>query len=156
MIRVRIVAVGKIREKFLIDGIAEYVKRAKRWADVTIAEVDDYAVKEGKAGAESIAMEREADAILPLVRGYCVALDIDGKTLSSPEFADRIGQAAQSSSDVTLVIGGSYGLSPRVKARADLRLSYGRVTFPHALVRLMTAEQVYRALSILNGHPYHK
>ena len=154
--RVQIVAVGKLKEKFYADAVAEYVKRCARFAPVSIAEVSDYRVKESEKSAPSLAMEKEADAILPLLSGYVVVLDIAGRTMSSPDFAQVLQSGFEKAGTVTFVIGGSYGLSDRVKKRADLRLSFGPATFPHQLARVMLAEQVYRGLTILNHLPYHK
>ena len=154
--KIKLVAVGKVKERFFADGIAEYLKRCGRWVDVSVIEIDDCAVKENAVGARTLAMEREADKILPVLGGFVIALDIDGKTLTSEELASAVKKGLETSGEVCFVIGGSYGLSPRVKNRADLRLSFGRVTFPHQLVRQMTAEQIYRSLTLIAGHPYHK
>lgn len=155
--KIKIVAVGKIKEHFFEDGIAEYLKRCARWADVSVTEVPDYAVKEDAAGARRLSMQKEATAILPLLKGYCVVLDAAGIVLDSVALSDKLSQGlALRGGEATFVIGGSYGLDGSVKARADLLLSFGKTTFPHQMVRLMTAEQIYRSLTIKAGHPYHK
>jgi len=154
--RIQIVAVGKIKERFYADAVAEYVKRASRFAPTSVVEVSDYRVKESEKSAPQLAMEKEADAILPHLAGYVVVLDIAGRAMSSPEIARLLQTGFEKEGTVTFVIGGSYGLSDRVKSKADLRLSFGPATFPHALARVMIAEQTYRGLTILNHLPYHK
>ena len=154
--RVQIVAVGKLKEKFYADAVAEYVKRTSRFVPITVSEVSDYRVKESDKSAARIAMEHEADAIFPMLAGRIVVLDIGGKTLSSPQLASYLKESFESHGTVTFVIGGSYGLSDRVKSAAHLRLSFGPATFPHQLARVMLCEQIYRAETILNNLPYHK
>lgn len=157
MIKVNVVAVGKVKEKYFLDGIAEYSKRLKRYCDFSIIElaeenynkVDDAIIKTIK--------EKEGEKILANLKGYVVAMAIEGKKFSSPKLAQLIKQTADIGSGViTFVIGGSYGLSDQVKSKADCLMSFSDMTFPHTLFRLMLTEQVYRAFSINGGSAYHK
>ncbi len=143
-----ILCVGKIKEKYFTDGIAEYAKRLSRFCDFSIVEIPD------EAGDAEV--KKESDSLLTKFRGYVVLLDIGGKELSSPEFADIIDRAYLTAPEITFVIGGSRGVDDRIRARADLRVSFGRVTYPHQLMRLILSEQIYRAFNILAGTPYHK
>jgi 23S rRNA (pseudouridine1915-N3)-methyltransferase len=150
MKKINIVCVGKIKEKYIADGIAEYLKRASRFASVNIIELNDYATNSAEC------VRKESDEILAAIRGYVIALDIFGAQKSSEEIALTLDKAFVSNPEVTFVIGGSCGYDDRVRAAADLRLSFGRATFPHQLMRLMLSEQIYRALTITAGTPYHK
>lgn len=148
MKKVNVVCVGKIKEKFFAGGIEEYKKRVSRFAELNFIEIKDFPTPDEK--------KRECDLILPKLQGYVILLDIGGKTLSSEELAEHMERAYLTQPVVTFVIGGSEGVDERVRLRADLRLSFGRVTFPHQLMRLMLSEQIYRAFTITEGLPYHK
>lgn len=150
MKKVNLVCVGKIKESYLREGISEYVKRISRFAQVNIKELPDFATEDNSC------IKKESDLILKELSGYVVILDINAKLLDSVELSKKIDSAFITNSEVTFVIGGSKGYDDRVRAKADLALSFGRVTFPHQLMRLMTLEQIYRAFSILEGMPYHK
>jgi 23S rRNA (pseudouridine1915-N3)-methyltransferase len=158
--QIQIVAVGKLKESYLVQGIAEYTKRLGPYAKLQIVELQDEKAPESMSAAEERQVrEREGERILAALRpeAYVVALAIDGKALSSEELAARLEElATYGRSQVAFVIGGSLGLAPAVLARAELRLSFGRMTLPHQLMRLVLAEQVYRAFKILRGEPYHK
>lgn len=148
MKKVNVVCVGKIKEKFFAGGIEEYKKRVSRFAELNFIEIKDFPTPDE--------IKRECDLILPKLHGYVILLDIGGKTLSSEELAEHMERAYLTQPVVTFVIGGSEGVDERVRLRADLRLSFGRVTFPHQLMRLMLSEQIYRAFTITEGLPYHK
>lgn len=148
MKKVNLVCVGRIKEKFLADGIAEYAKRLTRFCDFTFTELADV------AGEDEV--KKESDAILSKLRGYVIVCDIGGKTLSSPELSAAMENAYLRTPEITFVIGGSEGFDDRVRKKADLRMSFGRVTFPHQLMRLILTEQIYRAFNIAAGTPYHK
>ena len=150
MKKINIVCVGKLKEQYLKDGIAEYQKRLGRYATVTTKELVDFATD------SDLCVEKESTAILSALKGFVIALDIGGKQLSSEEFATVMDKAFITNSEITFVIGGSKGYDDRVRAKADLRLSFGKVTFPHQLIRLMLFEQIYRGFSITEGTPYHK
>ena len=157
---IKIIGVGKIKEKFYRAAIAEYAKRLGRYCKFEVGEVPDEKAPEKLSEAEMAAvMEKEGERILQKIkdRDYVFALAIKGKERSSEEFAKEINQlATYGKSDLTFVIGGSLGLSPAVIKRADQQISFGRFTLPHQLMRVVLSEQVYRAFTIINGLPYHK
>ena len=137
--------VGKIKESFYREAVAEYAKRLSRFAKLEIKEI-----------AENSSLETEADDILRAVKGYTVALCVEGEKLSSERLAGKLKKLEDAGKEITFVIGSSCGLSERVKAAADYRLSFSDMTFPHQLMRVILAEQVYRAYMINAGATYHK
>lgn len=150
MITIEILAVGKIKEKFFTDAIKEYEKRLSRYCKFKITEVTDFA-----DGQDAIS--KEADLILPKIKGLCVPLCIEGKELSSEQLAKFIGdKTVTGTSHITFIIGGSSGLDERVKQKADFKLSFSKMTFPHQLMRVILSEQIYRAFKIINNENYHK
>lgn len=153
----KIVAVGKIKDGFYKDAIAEYVKRTSRFCTVEIVEVAE-SFFNGEPSAKDIEkiINAEGQSILAKTEGYVVATDIQGKQFTSEELSKHITANKQNYSTFTFVIGGSYGLSQEVKQRADLRLSFGKITLPHQLFRVILCEQLYRACCIENNVPYHK
>ena len=157
MIKVNVVAVGKVKEKYFLDGINEYAKRLSRFCDFSIIEIaEENYVKVDDALINTI-KEKECDKILPHLKGHVIAMAIEGVKLSSVKFAEYIKRLTDSGSGViTFVIGGSYGLSDRIKNKADKLLSFSDMTFPHTLFRLMLTEQIYRAFAIIGGSQYHK
>ena len=158
--KVKIVTVGKLKEKYLKDGIAEYSKRISRFATVEMVELADEKTPDRASDSENEKiLDLEGNRILSKIgdREFVVVLAIEGKTLSSEEFSKQLEQASINGySTLTFVIGGSLGLSPQVKNRANLSLSFGRLTLPHQLMRLVLVEQIYRAFTIQQGSPYHK
>ena len=151
--KVNIVCVGKIKEKFFTDAILEYQKRLSRFCTFNIVEVDEASAVTNLEKKSEI----EGERLLAKCKGVIVALDGAGKMLSSPEIADFIKQKEISgSSEMSFVIGGSNGLSKQVLEKAALKLSFGKITFPHQLFRVVLAEQICRAFTILNNMPYHK
>ena len=158
--RITLIAVGKIRETYLVQGIAEYLKRLTRYATVTIVEVAEEQAPETLSPAEQAQVRaRESDRLLRAVRDgqYVIALAIEGRQFTSEAFADHLQQLAVTGhADLALLIGGSLGLDATVLRRANLQLSFGKMTFPHQLMRLIVLEQVYRAFKIMKGEPYHK
>lgn len=151
--KINVVAIGKIKEDFLKNGIAEYQKRMTRFSDFNIIEFNE--APPSKSESEQIAFE--CAEILPKLKGVVIATDIDGKQLSSVELSRFIDEkAVGGASEFTFVIGGSFGLDKKIKDMAALRLSFSKMTFPHQLFRLMLCEQIYRALTISNRLPYHK
>ncbi|MHB9093968.1 MAG: 23S rRNA (pseudouridine(1915)-N(3))-methyltransferase RlmH [Eubacteriales bacterium] len=157
---IRFIAVGKVREKYIADGIGEFLKRLKPFADVGIQEVPDEKAPEGLSpGAIEQITAREGERILQQIKNNqtVVALAIEGKPLSSEQLAGMIaGWGLEGKSDLAFVIGGSLGLHKTVLDRADTVISFGKMTFPHQLMRLMLLEQIYRAFKINRGEPYHK
>ena len=158
--KIKIVTVGKLKEKYLRDGIAEYSKRISRFAAVEMIELADEKTPDRASDSENEKiLDLEGNRILSKIgdREFVVVLAIEGKTLSSEEFSKQLEQASINGfSTLTFVIGGSLGLSPQVKKRANLSLSFGRLTLPHQLMRLVLVEQIYRAFTIQQGSPYHK
>ena len=160
MITIKMICVGKMREKYYTDAFAEYEKRLGGYCRFELTEPaeirlgDDPSEKDIARG-----LEKEADVILKAVPSdaFVVALCVEGKQLSSPAFAGLIRDRENSGKPkLCFIIGGSYGLAPAVKARADLRLSMSEMTFPHHLARVMLAEQIYRGFKILEGSAYHR
>lgn len=157
MIRYKIVAVGKIKENYLKEAISEYAKRISRFAAMEIVEVEEtfFNGEPSEKEKEKI-LQEEGKRILAKVEGCVVALDIDGTQLTSTQLSQRLEALQQNFSCLTFVVGGSYGLSQDVKNAAQLRLSFGKITLPHQLCRVVLAEQLYRACTIRNNVPYHK
>lgn len=157
---IKIIGVGKLKEKYLKQGIAEYAKRLGKFCKFEIVEVPDEKAPEKLSAAEMEGVkEKEGERILAKIRDkeYVYALAIEGKERSSEEFAQEIAQlTTYGRSDITFVIGGSLGLSPAVLKRAETKISFGRFTLPHQLMRLVLSEQIYRSFMINNGSPYHK
>lgn len=153
LLHLKVVAVGKIKERYLQEGIAEYRKRLRPYARLTIEEVPDEPLRDGGRKAKEIEGERIlARAGAP---AYLAALDRGGKVYSSEEFAAWLGEREMAGKEVVFVIGGTTGLSEQVLEKADACLSFSRLTFPHQLFRLFLLEQIYRAFKILRGEPYH-
>ncbi|CDE71749.1 MAG TPA: 23S rRNA (pseudouridine(1915)-N(3))-methyltransferase RlmH [Clostridiales bacterium] len=154
--KIKILAVGKIKEKWYAEALAEYVKRLDRFAAVEIFEADEGDVRDTGEASVNAALKKEAEQILPRLQGYTVALDIDGRQMSSTEIASLIHREKMNNSVFTFVVGGSHGLHRSVKDAARLRLSFGKITLPHTLCRVVLAEQVYRAFMINANSVYHK
>ena len=147
----KIICVGKIKEKFFVDAINEYSKRISKYTKLEIIEISDEA-------NESIALKKEGEKILSKIKDsdYVITLEIDGNSLDSLEVAKKINSNFNSNKNLTFVIGGSYGLDDMVKLRSDYKLSFSRLTFPHQLFRVILLEQIYRAYKINNNENYHK
>lgn len=158
--KVKLITVGKLKEKYLKDGIAEYVKRLGRFAKFQMIELNDEKTPDGASQAENdMILAKEGERILSKVgdRDYVIALAIEGKQFPSEQFAKELEQATlRGFSDITFIIGGSLGLASEVKQRANQLMSFGLLTFPHQLMRLVLVEQIYRAFMIQQGSPYHK
>ena len=157
---IRIFSVGKIKEKYLNAGIAEYAKRLSRYCKLTFCQVADEKTPDRASDAlnEQI-KDTEGQRLLKHIReqDYVIALAIDGNMLDSVELSRKIGQlGVEGRSSIAFVIGGSLGLSDAVLQRADYRLSFSRMTFPHQLMQMILLEQIYRGFRILNNEPYHK
>ncbi|GEN48704.1 23S rRNA (pseudouridine(1915)-N(3))-methyltransferase RlmH [Ligilactobacillus pobuzihii] len=157
---IKIIGVGKLKEKYLKQGIAEYSKRLSKFCKFQVVEVPDEKAPEKLSEAEMEGVkEREGERILAKIkeREYVFALAIEGKERDSEQFAKEIDSlATYGHSDITFVIGGSLGLSPAVMKRSNAQISFGKFTLPHQLMRLVLTEQVYRAYMINSGSPYHK
>jgi len=157
---IRLIAIGKIKERFLHDGIAEYEKRLRPYVKLQIVELaDEKRPVSASAPIEAAAIGKEGDRICAAIPdgSFVIALDIQGASWSSEELAGALRQwELAGQNQITFVIGGDLGLSPPVLARSDLRLSLSKMTFTHPMARMLLLEQVYRAFRILRGEPYHK
>ena len=160
MLNVKLICVGKMREKFYIDAFEEYRKRLQTYCRLELAEITEQRLSDRPAEKEiTAALEREGQEILKAVPAdaYLVALCVEGKQMPSEGMAELIAARENSGKPkLCFVIGGSFGLSPTVKARADSKLSMSQMTFPHHLARVMLIEQVYRGFKINEGSQYHK
>ena len=158
--RITLVTVGKIKEKYLRDAVAEYVKRLGKYCKLEIIEVADEKTQERASETEEMAVRsKEGERILKHVKedAYVITLEIQGNQISSEELADKIeGLGVQGKSHVVFIIGGSIGLGMEVMKRSDYALSFSRMTFPHQLMRVILLEQIYRSFRIIQGAPYHK
>ena len=143
---IKIVCVGKVKEKYLQEAISDYMKRLSKYHKVSIIELEDSNMEE-----ESIKILKNIDG-----KDYVITLDIQGNMLSSVELADKIDKLFITNSNITFVIGGSDGLDKKVKERANYSLSFSKLTFPHQLFRVILLEQIYRSFKILNNETYHK
>jgi 23S rRNA (pseudouridine1915-N3)-methyltransferase len=158
MIQCTLITVGTLKEKYWTEALDEYKKRISAYAKWEEINIKEQKLADESPAAVHTALEAEADKILAKIPkdAYTVALCIEGKMLSSEELASLVEGVGNTSGKLCLIIGSSYGLSERVKARAELKLSLSRMTFPHQLARVLLAEAVYRAFTILAGKRYHK
>ncbi|HMM21995.1 MAG TPA: 23S rRNA (pseudouridine(1915)-N(3))-methyltransferase RlmH [Selenomonadales bacterium] len=157
--RISIVTVGKIKERYLTEGIAEFTKRLTPFCRLDIVEVAEERMPENPSGADKAkALAREGERILKAVRAgsHLIVLDLGGRQLSSEELAAKLDALALAGqSDLTFAIGGAFGLAPAVTAAAQDKLSFSKMTFTHQMIRLLLLEQIYRAFKISRGEPYH-
>ena len=158
--KITLITVGKIKEKYFTDAIAEYAKRLSRYCKLEIIEVADEKTPDSASEAlENQIKEKEGERILSKVpdSASVVALAIEGKQLDSEELAEKMEKWNVSGiSHLVFIIGGSLGLTPKVLNRADFKLSFSKMTFPHQLMRVVLLEQIYRSFRIRNNEPYHK
>jgi 23S rRNA (pseudouridine1915-N3)-methyltransferase len=157
----RIIAVGRLREKYWQDAAVDFTRRLRPYAHLEVAEVPEVHIKEKATSADGRkAMQEEAQAILYKLKrhsGPVIALDRKGKALDSPEMSAWLHKnILEGKSEVAFVIGGPLGLAPEVTQRADLVLSFSKMTFPHQMMRVILLEQIYRSFRIMHGEPYHK
>ena len=145
MKRIQIVCVGKLSKQFCRDGCAEYLKRLKSFYDVTTIEL-----------SEQPTVKKECDEIEKRLSGYVVLMDVGGATVSSEELAELVKTEHERHDEITFVIGGASGVDDRIRSLAQKRISFGRVTYPHQIARMLLCEQLYRVGTILKGVPYHK
>jgi 23S rRNA (pseudouridine1915-N3)-methyltransferase len=158
--KITLICVGKLKEKYLSQGVEEYAKRLSRYCNLEIIELADEKTPDNAGSAlEEQIKRKEGERILKALKedSFCIALAIDGKQLSSEELAEKIDSLGISgTSHISFIIGGSLGLSEEVLKRADFKLSFSRMTFPHQLMRMILLEQIYRAYRINHKEPYHK
>lgn len=158
--KITILTVGKLKEKYLKDAIAEYAKRLSRYCKLEIVEVaDEKTVENASDVQETQIRDKEAERLMKYIRedAYVITLEIKGKLLTSEELSEKINQLGiQGKSHIIFVIGGSIGLGNEILKRSDYALSFSKMTFPHQLMRVILLEQIYRSYRIINGEPYHK
>ena len=155
--KIKIIALGKIKEKFLKDGIDEFLKRLTPYSSVDIIELTPVEIKDENLIEK--ALIQEGEKILSYIKqdSYLITLEINGKLLSSEEFAVKINEITNSGiSELVFVIGSSHGISKEISQRANFRLSFSKMTFLHQFARLILVEQIYRAFKIIKGEAYHK
>lgn len=159
MMKITVIALASLKERYLKDAAAEYIKRLGAYCDLKIIELDPVRLPEKPSASEiNAALSREAELIAKKIPAgdFVVSLCIEGKQLSSEEFSDALERESNIGRGVTFIIGSSCGLADSIKRRADLKLSFSKMTFPHQLFRVMLLEQVYRAFKICSGGTYHK
>ena len=157
--KITIICVGKLKEKYLKDALLEYQKRITRYAKVEILEIPDEKIPDNAGEKiEKNILSTEGASILSKIKdnSFVVAMCVEGNLVSSEEIAELVSSAAMKKGNITIIIGGSLGLDERVKKRADKCISFGRITLPHQLMRVVLAEQLYRAFKINSGETYHK
>ena len=150
---IKIICVGKIKEKYFTDAINEYKKRISKYTKLDIIEVQDF-----DNPNKQIVLDKEKELILKNInpKDYIITLEIEGNMLDSIEFKEKIDKTLSQYSNITFIIGGSYGLSDEIKALSNYKLSFSKMTFPHQLFRIILLEQIYRSYKILNNESYHK
>ena len=150
---IKIICVGKIKEKYLVSAIEEYSKRLSKYTKIEIIELPDYDINN-----KDIVLEKEKENILKHInnKDYIITLEIKGSELSSEEFAKKIDKIFITNPNITFIIGGSYGLHNQIKNMSDFKLSFSKFTFPHQLFRVILLEQIYRVYKINNNESYHK
>ena len=150
---IKIITIGQLKEKYLKEAVEEYTKRIKKYSNIEVIELKDEGLVE-----EAKAIKLEGEKIKKYIsdRDYIVTLEIEGKQVSSTEFADKINNMLIENSNIVFIIGGSYGLSDEIKQISKFKLSFSKMTFPHQLFRVILLEQIYRGFKILNNESYHK
>ena len=159
MIKVTFITLGRLKEKYLTAAVDEYKKRLSRYCDLDIIEIEPARLSDNPSKSEiDNALEREAEIILKKVpaNSTVFSLCVEGKQMSSEQFAQKIDEQTNAGKSLVFIIGSSYGLSERVKKSSNMRLSVSDMTFPHQLFRVMLLEQIYRAFKINEGSAYHK
>ena len=158
MRKINVLCVGTIKEDFIKQGVNEYLKRLSKFYQIKIVELNEFNYKDNNpSGSERfLILENEKRQIIDRLSGYIISLCIEGKELDSIELSNTIKKIYNTNSEITILMGGSYGLSEEIKKKSNLLLSFSKLTFPHQLMRLILLEQLYRATTIENNTPYHK
>ena len=156
MIKINLVCMGDIKEKYLRDAIGEYSKRISRFADLKIIELKEHVAQSYSIADIQNNLLKDAEEIKKYLKGYVFCLDINGKMLTSEEFSKKIEKISLTNSEITFVIGASNGIHETIKTLSNDKLSFSLFTFPHQLMRVIFLEQLYRAFTILNNIAYHK
>lgn len=155
---INIIVIGRLKEDYLRNACAEYIKRLGRYCTFEIHEIDECRLSDSPSEREiSSALRKEAVQVKKFAKGFIIPMCIEGKQLTSPELSEKISSAGVNGfSTVTFIIGSSYGLDPEIKQMGNLKLSMSKMTFPHQLARVMLLEQIYRSFQIIEGGKYHK
>lgn len=150
---IKIICVGKIKEKFFKDSIDEYLKRLNKYTKIEIIEVNDVDLN-----SRELILEKEKNNIIKYIndKDYIITLEIEGKQLSSVEFSNLIDKTLIKNPNITFIIGGSYGIHKDIKNKSNFKLSFSKMTFPHQLFRIILLEQIYRGFKIIKNESYHK
>lgn len=150
---IKVICIGKLKEKYLKDAEDEYLKRLKKYTNIELIELQDSNIDD-----EKIALEKEKELIEKQLTGkeYLITLEIEGQLLSSVELAEKLDKTLITNSNITFLIGGSYGIHPSIKEKSNFKLSFSKMTFPHQLFRILLLEQIFRSYKILNNEKYHK
>lgn len=150
---IKIICLGKIKEKFYREAILEYLKRLSKYSKIEIIELPDETIND-----KEIALTKEKEKILSKIKekDYVITLEVEGVSLDSVELSNKIDNTLSNNSNITFIIGSSYGIHYEVKSRANFHLSFSNMTFPHQLFRVILLEQIYRAFKIINNETYHK
>lgn len=150
---IKVLCVGKIKEKFFKDAIEEYLKRISKYSKIEIIEVNDVDLNN-----KDLNLEKEKESLLKHIndKDYIVTLEIEGKQMSSEEFSQTIDRTLINYPNITFIIGGSYGIHNDIKNKSNLKLSFSKMTFPHQLFRIILLEQIYRGFKIVKNESYHK
>lgn len=156
MIKINLICMGDIKEKYLKDAIAEYTKRISRFAELKIIELKENIPQSNSESDKQKALIKDAEEMKKHLKGKIICLDIHGKMLSSEEFSNKIEKISLSSSDISFIIGASNGIHESIKSISNERISFSPMTFPHQLMRVIFLEQLYRSFTILNNIAYHK
>lgn len=150
---IKIICVGKIKEKFMQEAIKEYEKRITKYTKIKIIEVEDF-----NNSNEQVIKDKEKEKILKYIdsKDYVITLEIEGRQLTSTELSEKIESVLNIKPNITFIIGGSYGLDDEIKNISNFKLSFSKLTFPHQLFRVILLEQIYRSYKIINNESYHK
>ena len=156
MIKINLISIGDIKEKYLREAIGEYSKRISRFAELKIIELKENVAQSNSKTDILKALEKDAENMKKYLKGYIICLDINGKMLKSEEFSQKIEKISLSNSEITFIIGASNGIDEKIKNLSNEKISFSPMTFPHQLMRVIFLEQLYRAFTISNNIAYHK
>jgi len=156
MLKINLIVMGDIKEKYFKDAISEYQKRLTRFAEVKIIELKENAPKNNSNGEILNCLKKDAEEIKKHIKGYPICLDVKGKLISSEDMAKKISSLSLTSSEISFIIGASNGIDEEIKNLCKEKISFSPMTFPHQLMRVIFLEQLYRAFTILNNIAYHK
>ena len=156
MIKINLITMGDIKEKYLKDAINEYAKRLSRFADIKIIELKENIARNSSSGEILSCLKKDGEEIKKHIKGYPICLDIKGKMITSEEFASKISTISLTNSEISFIIGASNGIDESIKAMCKEKISFSPMTFPHQLMRVIFLEQLYRSFTIINNISYHK